>query len=156
MKQKILLMILFSAFVFPTFAQKQHKSSDRENRRKEMLEFKIDYLSKEMELKDDQKKQFREVYSQMENERRAILKKIKNAEKAVSGKDVSETEYDKASKEISAARNEMMQVEQKFDEKFSTFLSKKQIFKLKEAENKFMQKMQECKDKRKQEKKKSS
>ena len=90
----------------------------------------------------------------MEVERRAIYKKIKKAEKSVADKDASEAAYEKASKEIQAARAEMVQIEQQYDEKFASFLSKKQMFKLREAEGKFMQKMQDCKEKRKSKKRK--
>lgn len=140
------------AFALPALAQ---KPKDKDARRQEMLEFKLDYLGKELELRDDQKKQFNELYTQMENDRRAILRRMKKAEKNIAeGKDVSESDYEKATKEIMNSRSEMVQIEQQYDEKFATFLSKKQMFKLKEAENKFMQKMQSCKNKKMSEDKK--
>lgn len=153
MKKNLFLLFLAVLFAVPSFAQKQ-EDKDKEARRKEMLEFKLDYLAKEIDLRDDQKKQFNELYTQMEVERRAIYKKIKKAEKSVADKDASEAAYEKASKEIQAARAEMVQIEQQYDEKFASFLSKKQMFKLREAEGKFMQKMQDCKEKRKSKKRK--
>lgn len=133
----------------PSFAQKQ-KGCDHESKRKELMEFKLKYLADEMELNDEQRKTFNEVYTQMENERRAIFKKIKEAEKSVSGKkEASEAEYEKASKEMTEARDKMVELDKKYDEKFSTFLSKKQIFKMKEAEEGFKDKMRKCRDKKK-------
>lgn len=153
MKNKLILIAMLLICALPAFAQKD-KHENKEQMRKEMLQMKLDFLATEMDLRDEQKKQFDELYSQMENERRATLKKIKKAEKAISeNKNASEADYEKASQEISDARTEMVQIEKQYDEKFSTFLSKKQMFKMKEAENKFMQKMQDIRHKKKSEKK---
>ena len=154
MKTKLIILMMSLCIATTAFAQKPSDKSDKETKRKEMLEFKVDFLSKEIDLREDQKKQFADLYSQMDNERRAIFKRIKAAEKSVSDKKATEAEYEKATSEISEARAEMVQVEKRYDEKFSTFLTKKQMFKLKEAENKFMQKMQGCRDKKKQKKQK--
>lgn len=146
------LLILFTIFLaLPSFAQKEKGGHD--SKRKEMLEIKMKFLSDEMGLNEEQSKLFYETYPQMERERRAVFKKIKEAEKSISDKkDASEADYDKASKEIADGRAQMMQIEQKYDEKFSTFLSKKQLFKMKEAEEKFQEKARLCRDKKKSEK----
>ena len=118
-----------------------------------MMEFKLKFLADEMDLNDSQRKQFNEVYSQMETERRAVFKKIKDAEKIIKGnKNASEADYDKATKDISAAKAQMAQIEKTYDEKFSKFLTKKQIFKMKEAEDKFKETVRKCRDKKKNEK----
>lgn len=156
MKGKLILLMIVTLLALPGFGQKKAShDKDKAEWRKEMLDLKLDFLANEINLRDDQKKQFVELYSQMETERRAIFKKIKTAEKSIKdNKDASESDYDKASKEISAAKAEMAQVEKQYDEKFATFLTKKQMYKLKEAEGKFTQKMQDCRDKKKHEKKK--
>lgn len=154
MKGKILLLTMMLLMAIPSFAQKHHGDKDKDSKRKEMMEFKLKFISDELELKDDQKKQFDELYTQMESERRAIFKKIKEAEKRISdNKNASEADYERASKEITDAKAEMSQIEKKYDEKFATFLSKKQLYKLKEAENKFTETMRECRDKKRGEKK---
>lgn len=154
MKGKILLILLALLSVLPSFAQKQG-NKDHDGKRKEMMEFKMKFLADEIGIKDDQRKQFFEVYQQMETERRAIFKKIKTAEKSIAAnKNASEADYEKANKEISEAKNEMTKIDKKYEDKFSTFLSKKQIYKLKEAENKFMEKVRNCRDKKKQQKSK--
>lgn len=153
MKKTILLFIFASLLAFPSFAQK-HSSPDKEGRQKEFMEFKLKFLAEEIDLKEDQKKEFNEVYTQMETERRSIYKKIKAAEKKISdNKNASEADYEKAATDISNAKAEMTQIEKKYDEKFSTFLTKKQMYKLKEAECKFMERMRECREKKKNEKK---
>lgn len=156
MKGKILIVLLAICFAIPSFAQKKaHSGKDHDTKRQEMLELKLDFLASEIDLKEDQKKQFVELYSQMEMERRAVFKKIKASEKSIKeNKDASEADYDKANKEITAAKAEMAQIEKQYDEKFATFLTKKQMFKLKEAENAFTQRMKDCRDKKKQERSK--
>lgn len=150
MKTRLLFITVLILCMLPSYAQKHRNGANDKEKRKEFMEFKLDFLSKELDLKEDQKKQFYEVYTQMESERRAVFKKIKQAEKSVrENKDASDADYEKASKEITAAKNEMMQLEKQYDEKFATFLSKKQMFKLKEAESAFNQRMQECKEKKK-------
>lgn len=141
-------------FALPSFAQKNHGDKDKETRRKEFLEFKLNFLADELEIKDDQRKQFDEVYSQMEAERRVYFKKIKEAEKRISdNKKASEADYEKANREINDAKEEMARIERKYDDKFATFLSKKQMYRLREAENKFTEKVRNCRDKKKGEKK---
>lgn len=153
MKGKTILILLAIIFALPSFAQNQRSKSDHESKRKEMMEFKLKFLADEMDLNDSQRKQFNEVYSQMETERRAVFKKIKDAEKIIKGnKNASEADYDKATKDISAAKAQMAQIEKTYDEKFSKFLTKKQIFKMKEAEDKFKETVRKCRDKKKNEK----
>lgn len=147
MNKKLLLLFFIALISIPAFAQ--NSKDDREARKKELTEFKLKYLADEMDLSEDQRKTFNEVYTQMDNERRAIFKKIKEAEKSVADKDASEEDYEKASKEISEARDKMVEIDRKYDEKFSTFLTKKQIYKMKEAEESFKEKMRKCRDKKK-------
>lgn len=150
MKGRILILLMAVVFALPSFSQAKKKHNDRDSRRQEMLEMKMNFIADEMQLNDAQKKQFFEVYAQMENERRAVFKKIKKAEKTIAdNKDASEADYDRASREIAAARAEMTTIEQQYDDKFATFLTKKQIYLMKTAENKFLDKMKSARDKKK-------
>lgn len=149
MKTKILFILLAMLFAVPSFAQKHKGDKDKGAQRQEMLEFKLDFLAKEIDLRDDQKKRFNELYTQMENERRTIRKKIKAAEKSISAnKEATDADYEKANREINAAKTEMNNLDRQYDEKFAKFLSSKQMFKLKEAEGKFLKTIQECKDRK--------
>lgn len=145
MKGKILVLLIALVFALPSFAQKNgDKAKGKEQQRKEMMEFKLNFLSEEIGLKENQKKQFDELYTQMEAERRAIFKKIKKAEKSISeNKNASEADYEKANQEITDARAEMAKIEKKYDEKFATFLTKKQMYQLHQAEEKFMQRLRD-------------
>ena len=143
MKCKLLILLLSILFVIPAFAQ--NKDADHEAKKKEMLEFKLKFLGDEMGLNESQKKQFGEIYTQMQKERRAIHKKIKSADKLIkNNKNATEADYEKATKEIANAKSKMEQVEKKYYNIFSKFLTKKQIYLMQEAENKFNETMRKC------------
>lgn len=149
MKGKILIVLMALIMAVPSFAQKNQDGKNKEERRKEMMEFKLKFLADEIELKEEQKKEFNAIYTQMEQERRVVFKKMKNAEKLIKeNKNASESDYEKATNDIAAAKTEMSQIEKKYDQKLAAFLTKKQMYKLKEAETKFMETMRKCKDKK--------
>lgn len=151
MKGRLLLLLLTLFIALPSFAQKQN--SNHESKRQQMLDIKLKFLGDEIEIDDSKRKQFNDLYTQMETERRAAYKKIKAAEKIIKEtKNASEADYDRATKEISNAKNQLTQIEQTYTEKFSKFLSKKQLYKLKEAEDKFKDIVRKCRDKKKQNK----
>lgn len=140
------LMLLLLAVMIPVCAQ--NKDKDRQNMRKEITEFKMKYLAQEMELKDDQQKKFFELYSQMSEEKGKLFRETKALEKKLSdSKDASDEEYQKVSKAITAAKEKEAEIDKKYDEKFSEFLSQKQIFKMKSAEEQFRNKMHEMRHK---------
>ena len=146
MKRNILVALLAFIFIFPALAQKDNKGKPT---KEEMRKFKLEFLAEQMELADNQKAKFNEIYTQMENERWAVFKKMKEAEKRIKdSKNASESDYEKASKEINQARQQMSVIESNYDKKFEAFLSKKQIFKMKEAENAFMERMKKSRDKK--------
>lgn len=150
MKRFILLIvacvILGSA---SAFAQKQER--DRENFLKELQEFKLKFLAQEMELREDQKKSFNELYTQMTEERKktfdeafALKKKLRK------NKDATEADYEAAAKAMTQAKERDAAIEKKYDEKFATFLSSKQIYQMKQAEEKFRQKMEKMRKEKKE------
>ena len=55
----------------------------------------------------------------------------------------TEAEYAAVSDAITKAKARDAEIEKKYDDQFSTFLTKKQIFKMKAAEDKFRRKMHE-------------
>ncbi len=121
----------------------------REEMRKEFKEFKMKFIAQEIDLEDDQKKQFFEIYNQMNDERTSIFEQTRRLERKVR-KDSQATEEDYAavSRAITEAKEKDAAIEKKYDAKFSTFLSSKQLFKMKAAEEKFRKKMSEMRHKK--------
>ena len=80
----------------------------------------------------------------MTAERVKVFKETKALEKKLSeSADASEAEYEAVSSAITEAKEKDAEIEKRYDEKFAQFLTPKQIFKMKEAEGKFRDKMRE-------------
>lgn len=134
---------------FP-FVNAQPKSdAEKEKMWKEMQEFKMKFLAQEIDLKEDQKKEFFELYDEMSSKRAQCYKNARDLERKLKkNKDASEQEYQDATEAMKKAAAESAEIEKVYDEKFSTFLTPKQIYKLKEAEQEFRKKMEEMKHKK--------
>lgn len=152
------LILLFLVVLVAAFGASAHKPGEKgklsESKKKELQEFKLKFLAEELDLNPDQTKLFNETYTQLDNERRVLIKQRKEIEKKMSeGKNLTDSDYEKANKELNDIKTKLADLETKYDAKFSQFLSKKQIFQLKASEEKFMQKMRECINKKRGEKK---
>ncbi len=104
---KILLTLLLGIFsVAGLFAQpKGHEKKSREEMRKEIDEFKKKFIAQEIDLKDDQKKEFFELYTQMNNERMKVFEQTRALERKVKkNADASEADYKAVSKAITEAK----------------------------------------------------
>lgn len=122
----------------------QKKGADKEAMRREVQEFKLKFLAQEMELKEDQQKKFFELYNQMDAEKVKVFKETRALEKKLNAAaNASDAEYEAVSKAITEAKEKDAAIDKKYDEKFATFLTSKQIFKMKSAEEKFRAKMRE-------------
>lgn len=149
MKKIILLFIVFVSGISVLLAQEEDHSR-RERMFKEVQEFKMNYLAQEMDLNDSQKKQFFEVYEEMSKSKSECYKDaIELDRKLKSEKDATDDEYQQVTAAFTKANTEWADEEKEYNEKFSTFLTPKQIYKMKEAENNFRTKLEEMRSSRK-------
>lgn len=147
MKKIILLLTLLTAVFVPAFAQNRGK--DRESMRREVQEYKLKFLAQEMDLKEDQQKRFFDLYKQMTAEKVRVFKETKALEKRLNNsEDASDAEYETVSRAITEAKEKDAEIDRKYDKLFSQFLTSKQIFKMKAAEEKFRDKMHEMRHKK--------
>ncbi|MDE6382250.1 MAG: hypothetical protein K2L57_05210 [Muribaculaceae bacterium] len=147
MRKTMLLMALLMCVAIPVAAQ--HKCKDKEAMRREVREFKMKFLAQEMDLKEDQQKQFFEVYTQMSEEKTRTVSEARRLEKKLAAsKDASEAEYEAVSKAITEAKEKDAEIEKRYDGKFAQFLTPKQIFRMKAAEEKFRDKIHEMRHKK--------
>jgi hypothetical protein len=132
-------------------------NKSREDWRKEMREFKIKFVAQEIELQESQEKQFISIYNQMCDERQAVLTKAHKAKKRVEklGDAATDEDYRQASEAEAQAREADADIEKRYNDKFKTFLSQKQLFKMKEAEGKFREKLMKMRKEKKEQKKES-
>jgi hypothetical protein len=142
---------------FASYADKKG-DKNRAEWRKEMREFKIKFVAQEIELQENQEKQFISIYNQMCDERQAILVKAHQAKKRVEklGDAATDEDYRQASEAETQAREADADIEKRYNDKFKTFLSQKQMFKMKEAEGKFREKLMKMRGDKKKEHKKES
>ncbi len=150
MNRKILLIILTMVLGIGTLCAQEKAKKSREEMRKEFREFKIKFIAQEIDLQEDQQKQFAELYDQMCDERMKIFEQTRRLERKVKKEsNATEEDYASVSRALTEAKEKDAAIEKKYDAKFSTFLSSKQIFKMKAAEEKFRKKMSEMRHKKK-------
>lgn len=153
MKKITLLLLLVISVLTPAFAQNS-RGKDRDEMRREIHEYKLKFLAQEMELREDQQKKFFDLYNQMTAERVKVFKETKALEKRLSDSaNASEAEYEAVSKAITEAKQKDAEIEKRYDRQFAQFLTSKQIFKMKAAEEKFREKMREMRHKKRNGKK---
>ena len=145
---KFLLLLLLVLSPFALFAQKKAHRGPDPKMFKEIQEYKVKFLAQEMELNDDQKARFAELYTKMSEEKRKNFENMMRLEKQLK-ENASEAEYKDVSDQIVDSRIRDAQIEKEYDAKFAKFLSRKQIYKMKAAEEKFRKKMREMHHKKK-------
>lgn len=139
-------LFLFTLFLGFGISFAQHDEAKREQRMKEVLEYKMKFLAQEMELNDAQKKKFFEVYSEMAAARSQCFKDFRQLERRVKNEsNASEKEYQQLTETKEKANAQWIELEKKYNDKFSEFLTSKQIFKMSEAEAVFKAKLNEMK-----------
>lgn len=143
MKKTLALVVLVLLAAVSVQAQKRD-GKGHEQMMKEIREFKLKYLAQEMSLAPDQQAQFVDLYTEMSDKRDAVMQKAWRLERKVrKNKDATEQEYREAADAMRDARIQDSKIEKEYDEKFSKFLTSKQMFKMKSAENEFRRKMEE-------------
>ncbi len=141
--KKLLLILGVLLLTLPMMAQPMHKDKmAKEEMRKEMCSFKIKYLTQEMELNGDQNLKFSELYTRLEGERHKLFHERRQLEKKINqSRSASEEDYENALKSLNRLRDSEFELEKRYDAEFSRFLTDKQLFKLKKAEEEFRGRM---------------
>ena len=141
MKKIYVLFVMAFLMLIPVYAQ-QRPGGGKEDKRKELREYKMKYLAQEMELSGDDQKKFFEVYNQLSDERGAVRREIRVLDRKIRENNATDADYES----LNRAKEKFAEIDKRYDSKFSTFLSGKQIFKMKEAEAVFMKKMRELRE----------
>lgn len=138
-----MIIVLALLVAIPLGAQERGKLTPE--KRKEFREYKMKFLAQEMGLKDDDtRKKFFEVYNQLSDERFDVRREMHEINHKV--KDNTATDKDYAA--LNRLKEQDAEIDKKYDGRFVAFLSSKEIFKMKEAENVFRQKLHEMKAKK--------
>lgn len=147
----VFALVLVSLLTYVGTAGAQRKGpGDHSAMRREVRQYKMKYLAQEIDLKADNQKRFFELYEELEDGRQAIMDEARKLDKQVKAdKNATEEDYARAAEAKSAAKVKVSELDKKFDERFSEFLTGKQVYKLHEAEESFRVKMREMHDKKK-------
>lgn len=131
-----ILLIAFAMMTLPAAAQKR----DRDDFRKDIREYKHNYLRVKLDMSREQAAKFFEEYDKMEDavtalndEARAVEKKIYDAPDGT----VTDIEYEMASKTLLEAKVKESALEQEYYGKFAEILTPKQMFELPKVERDF-------------------
>lgn len=153
MKRYLAIFIMLVSGVAMISAHPHDEGVDKDKRAKmikEFRDFKMKYLAKEMDLTESQKQKFFELYEQLENKRDELYRPVMEQERKLrKDKDATEADYESVMEAKNKANLKISELEKNFDAEVSEFLSSKQIYKMKEGEKSFRQKLEEMRHNRK-------
>ena len=125
----------------PSKQPKKHRN-DKKLTFEEINNFKIDFLVKEMELTGETRQKFEKLYRERNKELHQYFSRSFQIERKLKGdKNLTEDDYAEAIKTMNESRAKCMEIEKNFDKKFEKFLTKKQLYKMREGERKFHETM---------------
>ena len=149
-KLSLIILLLFTAMA--TVFAHDGDPVKKEKMMRDVQEFKMKYLAQEMDLTELQKKKFFEVYEEMNESKKECYEEAVVMDRRLKrNPNATEEEYQQVRNAFNQANANWAETEKEYDEKFSEFLSQKQIYKMKEAENSFRAKFDEMKHSRKKE-----
>ncbi len=139
--KKYLLLLLLAILSGPCLLA---QDKDKAKMKEELQQFKIDFLVKEMQLSDKEKAEFIPLYKEYDEQRRkAGAEAWKYERELKKKKDATDADYKKLSELQQKAREKDNEIVKKFDARFESFLSAKQIYNMHQGEEKFFEKMKE-------------
>lgn len=146
MKFKLIIgLCLILASLTPNFVCGQEKGGHNKGRQqrqewnREMLQAKIDFISRELKLTDEQKEKFAPAFEAMDKETGKLNYQTRSMAKSVyeKGEKATDLELEKASEAMFELRGKESEIEMKYYKQFKQILSPRQMFEFKEAERKF-------------------
>ena len=149
MAAKLFFTLVLVIAGFSVACAQKNEGKDQEQMMKELREFKVRYIAQEIDLQDDQREKFTALYNEMSDKRNECMKAACKLElKVKKNENATEADYEAAAEAMNKAKAENAAIEKAYDDKFAEFLSPKQVYKMKAAENEFRKKMQEIRHKR--------
>lgn len=137
------VLAVITALIVTMAAAAQDSNPDHKRWLKEMRQQKHEYIVKQLDLTQEQSSKFMPMYEAMENELNTLMKQTRKMERDVvkKGDEATDLEYEKAAEAIYEMKGKEGAIEMKYMKQFKTVLTPKQLFKLKNAENKFMREL---------------
>ncbi len=139
-RKSTLVSLLIATILLPAMLTAQNSSAQRTRWMEQIRKSKFEFFTKELSLTKEQQTKFLPLYEEMEasiykanNETEQLLKKTAENTRA------TDTEYEATATAAAKATLRQGEIELEYFNKFSKILSKKQLFLLKQAEDKFTQ-----------------
>lgn len=141
-------VIIFIAAMLPCVAHPRG-GGNHEQMRKELLDFKVEYLMQEIALSADKQPEFERIYRQMETERHNLFKGIPAKVESVAKKaDASDAELINMADAMASLKQREGALEVKYYQQLKKILTPRQTFDLKRAEQRFNRKVMEMRGRR--------
>lgn len=144
MNKQLFFIILFSVIsIFQCqTAQANNNGKPQQTDNKwlnEVRNYKHSFLIKELDMTDEQSKEFIPIYTEMENKIYQANREARKLEQEISATSlhVSDEEYERVATILSQVKTKEAEIEQEYFQRYSKILTKKQLFLLKRAENRF-------------------
>lgn len=142
--KKVISIAIFSVSVLCSsvvaYAEKNSNTTQQENKWiAEVRNYKHSFLIKETEMTEAQQKEFIPLYTEMEEKIYSTNKEARAIEQDItrSQEEADEEKYSQAATALSQVKEKEAEIENHYFGLFSKILSKKQMFLLKRAENRF-------------------
>lgn len=133
-----LFALLCIALCSLTASAQRPSEQEREAWMKEMQQYKNEFISKKLELSEEQRAKFLPLYAKMDAEIRKSQKAVRNMCRKVEKDDkVEDVEFEKCAEALYELKGRENKIEMKYFKEFKAILSPKQLFKLKQAEMDF-------------------
>lgn len=134
-----ILVTLIALMLLPVAVSAQ-KPTDRERKTwmKEMQQYKNEFMTRKLDLTDEQKAKFLPVYDRMEKEVRAVNEQTMKMERDIrKNKVATDLEYEKLAEAQFELKAREAKIELKYLKEFKAILKPAQLIKLKKAERDF-------------------
>ena len=135
-RKSTLISFLIAIILAPCALAAQSTAAQRARWMEQIRKTKFEFFTKEVNLSKEQQNQLFPLYEEME---KTIYKMNSEAEALMKKTNASETEFEAAATAMAKTTLQQGEIELDYFNKFSKFLSKKQLFLLKQAEEKFTQ-----------------
>ena len=139
-RKSTVISFLLAVILAPCLLSAQSTAAQRARWMEQIRKTKFEFFTKEANLTKEQQNQLFPLYEEMEksiykmnNEAEALMKKTAANSRA------TDTEFEAAATAAARTTQRQGEIELEYFNKFSKFLSKKQLFLLKQAEDKFTQ-----------------
>lgn len=136
------LLALICACSLSMHAQTNLSEADRDRWLKEIRTYKHDFITRELELTNDQVRQFFPQYDKMEDEIAELNAATREAEARVnSDKDATDLDIENTARSVFELKRAEGQIEMTYFEVFKDILTPRQLLQLKNTERKFTQQL---------------